>query len=1533
VEHYVPRGRAADRSTPRRSTRLARTTISYEKESASEDDQSEGPSPPKRRRQPTQPVPGKRKREGESGAARGRPNTIVGFNADGLRTELSGLSDSEPGIGSEAAYVDLLTKWLQQRKNENRTVAMMGISEHKLEPGQSFEIEGYDTHARYRTKIREGSRGSGGVLVLVHEDLAPYVTRLEDPTFGGTEGIIVLRYKHAGRCEYFVVAYFEFPRPEKAQVYEFYYDWGAMVEELEKLMGSLGKQGKVILSMDSNHRIGDQDEGYENLDPLKSRDTEMKHVSKLYGSSPEALMQCLRANDLAIANGRLCDPDFTFVSRGWRTTTGTKGCSTIDFVCIPREYILQERVRACSVDCESELYSDHRPVIVTFEQPYGEMTESGQGSGGGKRIRSAQRNFDLKRLYDNGTERNAFVQTADAGAAGFMMVYKIDREGLKKAANERGSGSGSTPQRWLDALTQSLIGHAPTKAVGGRGNVTGDTCPWWSSAVASRFKDQQISETPGDAHGRAQYARREQLRNPENKQAAEYYGAAVKHSKKVQSQALAAYLQIRFNTISQEIKRNPRIAWRVLGSLGHPRTKKSKPITALVGEKGERITDSKEIANTLAKFYAEVSKTAASTEGPDLDSERIKQRQRTATAILEESRAKAQSDESLKRYEEACERGDNGSLKSKPLKYTTPESTDTPISLQEVSRAIRLTSSGRAPGIDRVPIELFKILHNEGNGDSIRALRRFYCLLYGGGRTSESLLKALVAVIFKKGRTTNPGNYRGVHMKVVIFRIYDKILDMRLRDLLESYPLSDEQCGGRNGRSTTDQVSALIGLIANNGAKHRRTYTGFVDVWKGFPSHPAHGIWIELYEMKGLKHSDGRLLTALAENYRHRTFAVRNGTEVSTPQDQVDGISEGTSSGPTMFSVGYDPIVRVLRKAGCTVTVGYVEIAGLLFVDDLAVACRSAGHLQHALNILYTYGKECKVTYNHPGNAPDGIGKTQVVVFGKCGTYQETESGWMLGDVKLPEMSSYTYLGTCLHQALGSTTHVRGERVAVCDADYEIVNRTVTLDKDEYRVVGVTAGYGEKSDRRVRRGGPPAQVAGQTVCAWMVQDKGDKSEKWSDQRLEAALATATQWRTVDRTRFLMAPPVPRPFMAHAAVVRKKAAYVVGELKRSMVVAGGPSVEAAMHILRTRLSTVIDYGLASWGASADLTGLDGLEMKAARTILGVGPYTTMEAVKYEMGIALPTDRLMIEQCMLEWRISKGFSTPFCKAVAEESRQIQTQSGRERSSNGVPNAARERRLTLQMLELWPIPDDCSKKLWRKRVAGKVEDLVLKKLRERIWGKAGTVGDGGTGMAAIGDGETDGGASKLEVMRLSTQRKKLGIAPYLIGPTLDRVHQLGREVKCRLRLGSHTLAVEMGRWNGTARDDRTCTLCRKGVEDAEHFAVHCSDRKALVGGFVSSIIVDVSRIVKLSQPPTESQRTRLFALMMSDDCPDGMAMDQWQGFETKVYLYLACAMRARDKAVEAPTRRTDSRKVPKIVREEASASIWPRRSGDEE
>ena len=44
-------------------------------------------------------------------------------------------------------------------------------------------------------------------------------------------------------------------------------------------------------------------------------------------------------------------------------------------------------------------------------------------------------------------------------------------------------------------------------------------------------------------------------------------------------------------------------------------------------------------------------------------------------------------------------------------------------------------------------------------------------------------------------------------------------------------------------------------------------------------------------------------------------------------------------------------------------------------------------------------------------------------------------------------------------------------------------------------------------------------------------------------------------------------------------------------------------------------------------------------------------------------------------------------------------------------------------------------------------------------------------------------------------------------------------------KFRLSSHNLLVETGRYHGTERSDRKCTLCNLNtIEDEFHFILHC-------------------------------------------------------------------------------------------------------------
>ena len=49
--------------------------------------------------------------------------------------------------------------------------------------------------------------------------------------------------------------------------------------------------------------------------------------------------------------------------------------------------------------------------------------------------------------------------------------------------------------------------------------------------------------------------------------------------------------------------------------------------------------------------------------------------------------------------------------------------------------------------------------------------------------------------------------------------------------------------------------------------------------------------------------------------------------------------------------------------------------------------------------------------------------------------------------------------------------------------------------------------------------------------------------------------------------------------------------------------------------------------------------------------------------------------------------------------------------------------------------------------------------------------------------------------------------------------------RKLRAELRAGCCKLEVELGRWRGTKKEDRTCKLCGEGIEDSNHFLTICA------------------------------------------------------------------------------------------------------------
>src|SRR6218665_3301954 len=102
-------------------------------------------------------------------------------------------------------------------------------------------------------------------------------------------------------------------------------------------------------------------------------------------------------------------------------------------------------------------------------------------------------------------------------------------------------------------------------------------------------------------------------------------------------------------------------------------------------------------------------------------------------------------------------------------------------------------------------------------------------------RLPQDLKESEILALFKqKGDMMECGNYRGIKLLEVGLKVYEKVIEKRIRDNVQ---LHDNQFGVRPGRRTIDAVIAVFMLrqvqektLEGNGKRYRT----FVDMEKAF---------------------------------------------------------------------------------------------------------------------------------------------------------------------------------------------------------------------------------------------------------------------------------------------------------------------------------------------------------------------------------------------------------------------------------------------------------------------------------------------------------------------------------------------------------------------------------------------------------------------------------------------------------------------------------------------------------------------------
>ena len=237
---------------------------------------------------------------------------------------------------------------------------------------------------------------------------------------------------------------------------------------------------------------------------------------------------------------------------------------------------------------------------------------------------------------------------------------------------------------------------------------------------------------------------------------------------------------------------------------------------------------------------------------------------------------------------------------------------------------------GKAPGCSGLPIDLIKHLGESGVDMMHEILKR----VWKEEQMLEEWKKSEVVPIYKqKGDPLECGNFRGSKLLEHGMKMFEKILERKLRNLIT---VNNMQFGFSPGKGTTDAVFIILQLQEKHLEVHKDLFRTFVDLEKAYDRLPRDLVYLCL-RRRGVPEKLVRLVEA---TYRGASTVVRI-THGRTDEFPIKvGVHQGSGLSPLLFTVVLDVISKEFRCG--------LPNELLFFADDLAVVTDTEEEMQRS---------------------------------------------------------------------------------------------------------------------------------------------------------------------------------------------------------------------------------------------------------------------------------------------------------------------------------------------------------------------------------------------------------------------------------------------------------------------------------------------------------------------------------------------------------------------------------------------------------
>ena len=222
-------------------------------------------------------------------------------------------------------------------------------------------------------------------------------------------------------------------------------------------------------------------------------------------------------------------------------------------------------------------------------------------------------------------------------------------------------------------------------------------------------------------------------------------------------------------------------------------------------------------------------------------------------------------------------------------------------------KAIKLLSSGKAPGSDAIPAEIYKA----GGPPVAETLTELFHIMWRKEAIPQEFKDVTIIYLFKrKGNPQVCDNYRGISLLSIAGKILARVLLNRLNDHLErSGLLPESQFGFRKNRGTIDMIFTARQLQEKCQEQNVDLYMTFVDLTKAFDTVSREGLW----EIMAKFGCPPKFIVMVRQFHDGMLARVQNDGEFSDPFPVTIGVKQGCVLASTLFSMMLQMLSRMVK--------------------------------------------------------------------------------------------------------------------------------------------------------------------------------------------------------------------------------------------------------------------------------------------------------------------------------------------------------------------------------------------------------------------------------------------------------------------------------------------------------------------------------------------------------------------------------------------------------------------------------------------